>query len=100
MTGWIFTTHPAFAKRNNQIVLNDKNSDQDKEHIKELEGLGVKVILGDHPDDILDESFDYLIKNPGVHFDHKYLVYAQSNRFKICDFHSSCEVSGYNKKQA
>ncbi|MCF7626079.1 UDP-N-acetylmuramoyl-L-alanine--D-glutamate ligase [Holdemanella sp. SCCA2] len=71
------------AKRGNTIVLNDKNANQDKNHIKELEDLGVKVILGDHPDDILDESFDYLIKNPGVHFDHKYLKYAEEHNIKI-----------------
>ena len=71
------------AKRNNEIVLNDKNENQDENHIKELESLGVKVILGSHPDDILDESFDYLIKNPGVKFDHKYLKYAQSHNIKI-----------------
>lgn len=71
------------AKRGNTIVLNDKNANQDKNHIKELEDLGVKVILGDHPDDILDESFDYLIKNPGVHFDHKYLKYAEEHGIKV-----------------
>ncbi len=71
------------AKRGNTIVLNDKNANQDKNHIKELEDLGVKVILGDHPDDILDESFDYLIKNPGVHFDHKYLKYAEEHNIKV-----------------
>lgn len=71
------------AKRNNTIVLNDKNADQDKNHIKELEDLGVKVILGSHPDDILDESFDYLIKNPGVHFDHKYLKYCEEHNIKV-----------------
>ena len=71
------------AKRGNTIVLNDKNENQDKNHIKELEDLGVKVILGSHPDDILDESFDYLIKNPGVHFDHKYLKYAEEHNIKV-----------------
>lgn len=71
------------AKRGNTIVLNDKNANQDKNHIKELEDLGVKVILGDHPDNILDESFDYLIKNPGVHFDHKYLKYAEEHNIKV-----------------
>ena len=71
------------AKRGNTIVLNDKNANQDKNHIKELEDLGVKVILGDHPDDILDETFDYLIKNPGVHFDHKYLKYAEEHGIKV-----------------
>ncbi|HOP66057.1 MAG TPA: UDP-N-acetylmuramoyl-L-alanine--D-glutamate ligase [Bacilli bacterium] len=71
------------AKRNNEVVINDKNASQDDVHIKELENLGVKVILGDHPDDILDTSFDYIIKNPGVHFDHKYLLYAEKNHIKV-----------------
>lgn len=71
------------AKRNNQVVINDKNALQEDSHIKELESLGVKVILGDHPDDILDSSFDYIIKNPGIHFDHKYLLYAEKNKIKV-----------------
>ncbi len=71
------------AKRNNTIVLNDANDKQDVERVKELESLGVKVILGSHPDDILDESFDYIIKNPGIHFDHKYLVYAEKHNIKV-----------------
>jgi UDP-N-acetylmuramoylalanine--D-glutamate ligase len=71
------------AKHHNEIVLNDKSLDQDEDKVKELESLGVKVILGSHPDDILDESFDYLIKNPGVHFDHKYLEYAEKHNIKV-----------------
>ena len=71
------------AKRNNTIVLNDNNENQDKNHIKELEDLGVKIILGSHPDDILDESFDYIIKNPGIKFDHKYLKYAEEHNIKV-----------------
>ncbi len=71
------------AKRNNEIVLNDMNEKQDEAHIKELKDLGVKVILGSHPDDILDESFDYIIKNPGIKFDHKYLKYAESHNIKV-----------------
>lgn len=71
------------AKRGNEIVLNDMNSNQDKTHLEELESLGVKVILGSHPDDILDESFNYLIKNPGVKFDHKYLLYAEEHNIKV-----------------
>lgn len=66
-----------------EIVLNDKNENQDKDHIKELEDLGVKVILGSHPDNIFDESFDYLIKNPGIKFDHKYLKYAEEHNIKV-----------------
>ena len=71
------------AKRNNKIVLTDIKKDQDKEHIKELKDLGVKLYLGEDPDDILDESFDYIIKNPGVKFDNKYVKYAESHNIKV-----------------
>ena len=71
------------AKRNNEIVLNDMNENQDASHIKELEDLGVKVILGSHPDDLFDDSFDLLIKNPGVKFDHKYLKYANEHNIEV-----------------
>lgn len=65
------------AKRGNTVILNDMKTEQDEEKVKELEDLGVKIILGIHPDDILDESFDYLIKNPGVPIDHKYVLKAR-----------------------
>ncbi len=71
------------ANMNNEIVLNDSNDNQDINRVKELEKLGVKVVLGSHPDDILDESFDYIIKNPGIHFDHKYLLYAEKHNIKV-----------------
>ncbi len=65
------------AKRGNTVILNDMKTEQDEEKVKELEDLGVEIILGSHPDDILDESFDYLIKNPGVPIDHKYVLRAR-----------------------
>ncbi|MBO5376311.1 MAG: UDP-N-acetylmuramoyl-L-alanine--D-glutamate ligase, partial [Bacilli bacterium] len=65
------------AKRGNEIVLNDMKVDQDKEKLEELKVLGVNVVLGEHPDDLLDETFDYLIKNPGVPIDHKYVLKAR-----------------------
>ena len=51
--------------RGNTVILNDgKEEDKmDPEQVKELRDLGVELIFGSHPDDILDSSFDYLIKN-------------------------------------
>ena len=65
--------------RGNEVILNDgkEESKLDQDQIKELRDLGVKLIFGSHPDDILDESFDYLIKNPGVPIDHKYVLKAR-----------------------
>ena len=66
-------------KRNNEIIVNDGGSEdkQDKNKISELKEMGVKFIFGEHPDDLLDSSFDYLIKNPGVPIDHKYVLKAR-----------------------
>ena len=66
-------------ERGNEVVLNDgKEEDKlNKEQIEELRELGVKLVFGSHPDELLDESFDYLIKNPGVPIDHKYVLKAR-----------------------
>ena len=66
------------SKRGNEVVLTDakKESELDEQQIKELRSLGVKLILGVHPDELLDNTFDYLIKNPGVPIDHKYVLKA------------------------
>lgn len=67
------------AKRGNEVVLNDRMSIEkmDTNNISELTSLGVTLVFGSHPDDLLDASFDYLIKNPGVPIDHKYVLKAR-----------------------
>ena len=66
-------------KRNNQVILNDSKEESkvDAEQVQELRDLGVELVFGSHPDDLLDSSFDYLIKNPGVPIDHKYVLKAR-----------------------
>ena len=66
-------------ERGNEVILNDSKKEelQDEEKIKELRDLGVTFIFGSHPDDLLDSSFDYLIKNPGVPIHHKYVLKAR-----------------------
>ena len=65
-------------KRNNEVILNDKNKNQDPKRVGELESLGVKVILGEHPKDLIDESVDYLIKNPGINDEHEIVKIARN----------------------
>lgn len=67
------------VERGNQVILNDGKAEDklDQEQIKELRQLGVTLIFGEHPDDILDNTFDYLVKNPGVPIDHKYVLKAR-----------------------
>lgn len=66
-------------KRNNKVILNDSKDESklDQDKIKELKDLGVEFVFGSHPDDLLDDSFDFLIKNPGVPIDHKYVLKAR-----------------------
>ena len=66
-------------KRGNDVLINDGKEEekQDKEKIKELKDLGVKFFFGSHPDELLDDSYDYLIKNPGVPIHHKYVEKAE-----------------------
>lgn len=65
--------------RGNEVILNDGKSEDklDQDQIAELREIGVKLVFGSHPDDLFDSSFDYLIKNPGVPIDHKYVLKAR-----------------------
>lgn len=66
------------AQRGNEVLLNDGKEprEEDLPKIEELQKLGVKFFFGSHPDDLLDASYQYLIKNPGVPIDHKYVEQA------------------------
>ncbi|QAA32285.1 UDP-N-acetylmuramoyl-L-alanine--D-glutamate ligase [Clostridium manihotivorum] len=56
-----------------EVIINDANTEQNLEQVKELQSFGVKIILGSHPDDLFDNSFDMIIKNPGISNKHKYV---------------------------
>lgn len=66
-------------KRGNKVLINDGKSEDkaDQDKLKELKDLGVDFFFGSHPDDLLDDSYDYLIKNPGVPIHHKYVEKAE-----------------------
>lgn len=71
------------ADRGNTVIVNDGKEEEKHDAIKinELKDLGVEFIFGSHPDDLLDSSVDYLMKNPGVPIDHKYVL--KANEFGI-----------------
>ena len=61
--------------RDNEVLVTDlKNDDKEKED--ELTKLGVKVVLTDKQADLLDSSYDYVVKNPGIKFDNPTVVKA------------------------
>lgn len=71
------------AKKNNKVTINDLSKDQDKNHVKELKKLGVKVILGKHTDGLFTKDYDYLIKNPGISNDHQYVLKAKEYNIPV-----------------
>lgn len=79
-------------KRGNTVVLNDAKQEEvlDKSKIKELRDMGVQFVFGSHPDDLLDNSFDYLIKNPGVPIDHKYVLKANDLGIEVINEVEMC----------
>ena len=66
-------------KRENEVIINDIKEEclHDKKIIDELKSLGVKLVLGTHPDNLVDKSINYVIKNPGIRDDHKLIRLAK-----------------------
>ena len=60
----------------NKIFITDMK-EQDKEKVEELNSLGVVFEISDKPEDILDDSYDILIKNPGIKYNHPCVVKAK-----------------------
>ena len=64
-------------KRDCEVIINDIKEIDDEFTLRDLFSIGVKVVIGSHPDDLIDSSVDYLIKSPGVPIDHKYVLKAR-----------------------
>ena len=64
------------------VIVTDMK-EQDKEQVKELENLGVKVIITDEPTSLIDSSFDFIVKNPGIKLDHPVCNKAKELNIKV-----------------
>ena len=67
---------------NNEIIITD-GKEQKEELVSELESLGVKVIITSDQLSLLDDSFDYVIKNPGIKYDNPVVVKAKELGIKV-----------------
>lgn len=56
-----------------EVTVNDAKTDQNIEEINELQSLGVKIVLGSHPENLFDNTFEMIVKNPGISNTHKYI---------------------------
>lgn len=49
-----------------EVVANDQKPLEENTEAKQLEELGIRVVCGGHPLELLDEPFDLVVKNPGI----------------------------------
>lgn len=65
------------SKYDNEIIVTDAK-EQDEDKVKELEMLGVKVVITDKPEELLDNTYDVVIKNPGIKYTNPLIVKADT----------------------
>ncbi|WP_458413986.1 UDP-N-acetylmuramoyl-L-alanine--D-glutamate ligase [Schinkia sp. CFF1] len=65
------------------ITLNDQKSIDDNPEVKELRDLGIEVIGGGHPSDLMDREFDLIVKNPGIPYTNSVLQRAMEKNVPI-----------------
>lgn len=66
-----------------EVTVNDKKDLEGDAKLEELRKLGVKVITGSHPDDLLENSYDLMVKNPGITYENELVKEAQSKNIPI-----------------
>lgn len=67
---------------NNKILITDKMKQSENE-IEELKSLGIEYKMTDCPEELLDETFNVLIKNPGVPNTNKAVIKAKKLNIPI-----------------
>ncbi|MCY9513585.1 UDP-N-acetylmuramoyl-L-alanine--D-glutamate ligase [Paenibacillus apiarius] len=55
-----------FHDRGAQVTVNDKKERHMCPEASELEALGICVVCGHHPDELIDEQVALVVKNPGI----------------------------------
>ena len=80
--------------KNNEVLVTDR-CEQESSKVEELNKLGVKVVICDDPINLLDETYDYVVKNPGIKLDHPIVVKANKLNIPVIN---EVEVITYPKK--
>ncbi|HFX3781559.1 TPA: UDP-N-acetylmuramoyl-L-alanine--D-glutamate ligase [Enterococcus faecium] len=60
------------------VTVNDGKPFDENPEAQELLSLGIKVITGSHPIELLDEEFSLMVKNPGIPYSHPLVAKAQA----------------------
>lgn len=65
------------------VTVNDAADLTHDSDAKDLEELGMMVISGSHPDNLLDAGFDLIVKNPGIPYNNPVLKKAKKQEIPI-----------------
>ena len=79
-----FAVSKLLLKLGAKLTLNDQADLSNNQNAEELKKRGVRVIDGRHPIELLSqESFDYLVKNPGIPYENPMVQEAQKLNLPI-----------------
>ena len=60
----------------NEVFITDMK-EQDEDKVNELKDMGVIFVISDKPEELLDSSYDLVIKNPGIKYTHPCVLKAR-----------------------
>ncbi|RUS48435.1 UDP-N-acetylmuramoyl-L-alanine--D-glutamate ligase [Cohnella sp. AR92] len=80
-----------FHKIGSEVVVNDRKPREQSPEAEELEALGISVICGGHPADLVSKDVALLVKNPGIPYSADPLVRAAELGVEIV---TEVEVAG------
>ena len=72
-----YAASKVLLKNKAKVVINDVAKTHPEEKIREVKKLGAELILGRTPQDLLDETFDYVVKSPSITNQHVYVKRAK-----------------------
>ena len=68
--------------KDNKVLITDMK-EQNKQHVEDLISCGVEYVITDKPEELLDDSYDMMVKNPGILPTHKCVQKARELNIKI-----------------
>lgn len=66
-----------------EVIVNDASPLEGNEEAVALMGDGIQVICGGHPEDLMNQDFDLLVKNPGIPYSNSIVQQAEENQIPI-----------------
>ena len=77
------------SKYHNEIVISD-TKEQEESTVKELEALGIQVVIEEQQETLVDERFSILIKNPAIRKDHPAVLKAKRLGIEVMNEMEAC----------